>query len=613
MSGSNYWTTLLKGRIARRRAMAGATAGALGTAFLAACGGGDDEPAVGTSVLVKPEDTTKQAKRGGVMKDRQFADAPTLDPITANNPWDAIGPLVYSTLVQFKPGYLEPTRNDVMGDLAESWERSPDGLQITMKLRPGVTWHNKAPLNGRPLDADDILFSWNRFSRLNSARTGLVNALNPRAPVISLTATDSRTIAIKLTEPLVFALGLFAAPGPYSGNMLIVPKETDSTVDLRTNMFGTGPWYLSEYTPSVSFVLKRHEGYYEKDRALVDQIDKPIVTEYAAVLSQFKAGNLYHFGSHTTGQVRQEDVLPLKREEPRISVYESDRRGFGGVQKFGWLPEGRSPFTDERVRQAVSMALDRDLYIETFFNISNFEAEGIPLETRWNTALTLDNDGWWLDPKSKDFGPNARYYQQDIAEAKKLLAAAGYPDGFQTLSKAPGVELSYERAPEVIDAMISEIGIKSSHEILQYSHDYIPRYRDGKGQYEGWAFASTAGGTTGQQAIGMLASEYWSKGGSAAFYGFSLSGRNDQSGDPELDAIIEKGRIENDTERLQAIVFDIQRYLAKTAYALQPPGGASTLTVAWPCVRNLRLHQGRHNSYNWGIWIDDSMPPFKSA
>ena len=79
----------------------------------------------------------------------------------------------------FQPGYLNPTENVVAPDLAESWETSPDGLQITMKLRQGVKWHNKAPVNGRALDIDDVLFSWNRFATKFSSRAGVAKRREP--------------------------------------------------------------------------------------------------------------------------------------------------------------------------------------------------------------------------------------------------------------------------------------------------------------------------------------------------------------------------------------------------------------------------------------------------
>ena len=61
-------------------------------------------------------------------------------------------------------------------------------------------------------------------------------------------------------------------------------------------------------------------------------------------------------------------------------------------------------FIDERLRQAVSMAWDRDLFLDTFLNVAKFKTQGIDVETRWNSHLAATNEGWWLDPKSKDFG-----------------------------------------------------------------------------------------------------------------------------------------------------------------------------------------------------------------
>src|SRR5439155_15011233 len=161
----------------------------------------------------------------------------------------------------------------------------------------------------------------------------------------------------------------------------------------------------------------------------------------------------------------------------------------------------------------------------------------------------------------------------DPAEAKKLLAAAGYPTGFEIVSSAPGVEYPPAKYGELIDGMAADIGIRVKQHPLDYLKEYIPNYRDGHGQYEGWSYHSNAGGTSGNNPVGAMAIEYWSKGGNA-FHGFSASGKNDQAGDPQVDALIEKARVEQDAEKRKALVFDLQRYLAKTAYALSCPGGA---------------------------------------
>jgi ABC-type transport system substrate-binding protein len=123
-------------------------------------------------------------------------------------------------------------------------------------------------------------------------------------------------------------------------------------------------------------------------------------------------------------------------------------------------------------------------------------------------------------------------------------------------------------------------------------------------------FTCWRAGTSGTNAVGALAIEYWSKGG-AAYHGFSLSGKNDQAGDPHVDSLIEKARIEPDIEKRRALIFDLQRSLAKATYGLAGPGGATGFVVAWPCVQNFQVWRGARNNYR--LWIDETKPPFKSA
>src|ERR1700730_9576792 len=105
MVGS-YWSKFVNQRQSRRRVLA-MTGGATAAALLAACSGGKSSgggsSADQTSLVAQPVDTTKQAKRGGLMKDRQYADPPTLDILTANNPWYSTGYAVYNSLVPFSP------------------------------------------------------------------------------------------------------------------------------------------------------------------------------------------------------------------------------------------------------------------------------------------------------------------------------------------------------------------------------------------------------------------------------------------------------------------------------------------------------------------------------
>jgi ABC-type transport system substrate-binding protein len=171
-----------------------------------------------------------------------------------------------------------------------------------------------------------------------------------------------------------------------------------------------------------------------------------------------------------------------------------------------------------------------------------------------------------------------------------------------------GPQLPTTNQAEAIDAMIAEAGIVSKGHSVDYATEYVPKYRDAKGQYEGWAYITGLTGGSGD-VVDILASEYWSKSG-VSYHGFDAKMKGDQSGDPQVDALIEKARVERDTERRRALVFDLQRYLGKSLYGLLPPGVASGFEMVWPCLRNFRVHL-RPPPYLYGQWVDEAKPPFK--
>ena len=341
----------------------------------------------------------------------------------------------------------------------------------------------------------------------------------------------------------------------------------------------------------------------------LDTIEFPVVVEPAATEAQLKAGNI-HYYTPLTG----DNILPIKPEEPRLLLYDTDIPNTTSVRVFGQLPAGKSPFLDERVRQAISMSLDRDLYIDAFYSVAKLAANGLKVDTRWNSSMASLWDGWWLDPKGKDFGSNAKYYQRDIVEAKKLMSAAGYPNGIQNVASNHITTNQLGQLPkqaEVLDGMASEIGVTSKVNAIDYAKDYTPNYRDGHGQFEGWAYVTTAGGT-GVGPVGTLANMYWSKGG-AAFQGFSTSGQNDQSGDPKVNEMIVKARAELDTEKRRTLVHELQRYLASKIYSLMVPGVATGFTFGWPAVGNYRVYRGFQVWEQYRLFMDETKAPFKSS
>ena len=261
------------------------------------------------------------------------------------------------------------------------------------------------------------------------------------------------------------------------------------------------------------------------------------------------------------------------------------------------------------------MSWDRKAWIDAMYNVPALEAGGFAMDERWNSALPADfGSEWWLDPQGKDFGPNAKYYQHDLAEAKKLLAAAGQSSGVNVKSNRITTNLVADlaRYAEALEGMALDAGFKTSVVAEDYNTVYIPKIRDGSGQYEGIGWHTVTGTTPWRMApASALAAEYWSKAG-ATFKGFSASGKNDKSGDPAIDSLIEKARLEKDDKKRQALIYDIQRSLAKSMYGLINPGTATTFGVAWPAVRNYQTyrHVGGKGWTHYGMWLDETKAPF---
>jgi peptide/nickel transport system substrate-binding protein len=606
---SNYWSNLLSGRTSRRRALAASGALTAATALLAACGGADSGGGEQASSKVAPiEDTTKQAKRGGVFKTSRTADALTWDPHVTSSQWTAPLAAVYSRLMLVKPGHLKDSDGDLEGLIAESWEFSPDRLTLTMKLRPNMTWHQHAPVNGRAVDMDDVLFSAKRIFAQATQRAVFSNSVNPTAPITSVTASDTRTLVFKLAFPMVSLPALLAHQ--FGGYFHIIPREAESAYDVRYQAIGSGPWQVDRHEASVRIVLKRHPGYFDKERPIADGLENNIVPEYASGLAQFKSGALHTFG------VRADDVLVTKQDAPELALYQSPVGSNLNAIYFGWRPTDKNPFRDVRLRQALSMTIDRNLFIDVGYNVEKLQAEGFPVERRWNAALPCNYfEGWWLDPQSKDFGPNAQYYQHNVAEAKKLMAAAGFPNGFEvTATSAPDqYGAAYAKDIEVLHGMAGEAGFRFATNIVGYNTGYQPQYRDSRGDFEGTTYRNIIGGDT--DAVEALVAIY-SPAAGATFVGLDAAGKGDYSGDPYVESQLLKGRAEPDIAKRREIVRDLQRHLGKQQYVVRYPGGASGLSLAWPAVKNHLAFRGPTASYygsEYYAWLDTELAPFKRS
>ena len=639
----NYWSKFGERRVSRRRAIAATGATGFAAAFLAACGGDDEtaSPSTGgstststtstgsttgstgstgstggeNSLIAQPQDTTAQAKRGGVAKWFSPSEPAHFDTNVGLSPLNTPNNLVTSLLVMEKPGMLtSPEYSDVLPDLAESWEWSPDGLQLTMKIRDGVKWHNKAPVSGRALDVDDILFSWQRFEAKAQGRANLANSVNPNAPVVNVEATDANTVVFTLKDPVVYFLSMLTPN--QTGSFQMFPKEADTGYDPRQNLIGTGPFVMANYQSSQSMTFEKNPDYWDiANTPFVDTVEYPFITEYAQQLSQLKAGNIYSLFGTTGSGLRPDDILVTKSDVPDLSLYVISPTGFnpGVALQFGTQPtEANVAFKDERVRQAFSMAHDRETYIDVFSNVSKFVDEGLPVETYWFTA-TGAAPGWRIDPRDSEFGENAKYFQYNVEEARKLMDAAGYGDGLDIIANyIQGTELNtngrpYHQQIEVRIQMLSDIGVTATPNLLDYTQQYVPQYITKAGAFDGILFR--IGVAASNDPVVWAEWRYKTKAGDG-WIGFDAAGTGDGSGDPEVDDLINKARRERDIEARKALIGDLQRYLGGKQYAVIEPGVADTFDLSWPALANHRVYNGDRRTHAATWWIDETKAPF---
>jgi ABC-type transport system substrate-binding protein len=632
---ADYWDVVFRGRLSRRRALAASVGAAGASAFLAACGEGTGSNSGGSrakqdaSGLVSPiEDTSKTAKPGGVFKWYNTSEPNHLDGIAQGQAQlNIFNGMVYSSLVANKVGYKEPSSyNEVVPNLSESWEFSPDRTQITFKLRRGVKWHNKAPVNARAFDSSDVLATFRRYGSLPSNnRAANVNEFNPNAPILNVTAPDAFTIVYKLKEPTSYIMQRLA--NMITGELgTIQPREAlDGSFDPRKDQIGTGGFILEKWEPSIGLTYRRNPDYWDKDEPRIGTLEMPIIpgSAYATGLSAFKTGQLYTF------QVRAEDQIPTKRELPVLKLYQdvNSAASVGHTIGFGWLPFGsfqKSPFLDVRVRQAFSLSEDRHATIDTLFNVAKFESEGLPVETYFYTSIGYVPEVL-LDPRTREFGPDAKWYTPDSAqrdaylkEAKQLLSAAGHPNGFEYPSafvNPPTFTANgYNSEAEIRDAFKREIGLKPSPKGLDYNIDYLQKYITQQAKYEGTLYR--LGAVSSPDPVDYYVWRYWSKAGPTSGAIFTGEGSEASGGDKKVDDYIERAKAESDVKKQTSILHDLQRYLAKMQYCVSRAGLASGFAMAWPAVGNFLVFRGDSraiNNHYYTTWVDETQEPVRKT
>ncbi len=352
-------------------------------------------------------------KLGGVLTMQHYASPAHWSAHEGIFPHAVSNEPIYNKLIEYNPETDDPV--DLRGDVAESWELSDDNLSYTFKLHKNVMWHD-----GKPLTAADVKFSLDWAVNPDETRSGigprLIDPYYKDSEVI-----DDYTIKVNMDYAAVAFL-------PYLGlgmNMILPKHHLETGVDmkLQENILGSGPFFLKEFKKDVSFEYVKNPDYWKEGSPFLDGMKWFIITDGAASFAAYKSGQTL-MSTSMVSVMPNSDAIQLDAE-----VGDKGKVHWHGpasvVQIF--VNREREPWSDARVRKALHLATHRQPIIELTTN--GQATMGYPLPP-----------GFWFAPTEEDVvklpgfreTADGQKHPGDLAEAKRLMAEAGFPDGFKT-------------------------------------------------------------------------------------------------------------------------------------------------------------------------------------
>jgi peptide/nickel transport system substrate-binding protein len=404
--------------------------------------------------------STKPPKRGGTLTRASQWDPPGIDPrMTQSVGLFQFAGLTSSRLIRYAFPDEATSTNDftLKGDLAESWQPSPDYRVWTFKLRQGVKWQNVPPLNGRELVAADVKYCYEQY-----AKEG-VQAFTFQE-IEGMETPDKHTLRIHLKTPNT----LFPQNVAESVTVIFSREVLEQDGDLKKRLIGTGPYILKEHTRKVRIVLQRNPDYYDKGRPYVDEYVILSTPDFATRVAAFRTGQSDFISLASPSEV---EMVRKTNSTAVAQTFQSSLTPFGLS-----LAQDRPPFNDVRVRRAVSLAIDRQKQVDTIY-----EGHGI---LGWGVPYIYYQD---TPPTAKDLGP---WWQYRPEEAKRLLTEAGHGKGFETTL------FYYEYFPQMTSQVqVVQQDLRKNLNIdvkitkLDYT-TYYGRYVEGKWDGMAWGFQS---------------------------------------------------------------------------------------------------------------------------
>ncbi len=443
----------------------------------------------------------------------------------SNETFDAVKATVATNLNLLMPMLDYIIRRDSSGKIstgiAERWEIAPDGLSWTLYLRKGIKWHD-----GNTLTAKDVKFTLDRYASSDALESS-IRAAQDRVEVI-----DDYTVRVYTqgVQPF-YASWLSFSPGNQG---LVMPKdyvEKNGFAYFQKHPIGTGPFKFVRHIPGDMIEYEALSQHYRQVPAF-KKLNIILVAEETTRMAMLKTGAL--------------DVIQLgvdnSRDAETMGLRTASLAGQQTIIRFWGSFDPRAkgmPAADARVRQAISLAVNREEIGRTFFN-GKFYPPRPPM--MWPNQPEIALPYWQKQA--------AEYYRYDPAAAKKLLTEAGYANGFsiKEYSYISGGGATYlPKLAEVVQGYLLKIGVKM--EIVNVDDTFMKaRRRSGPNKGPGDDLVGTFSvEEVSGKPIPMLGlyQTFWSKGNYDVISG--NIGKN-----PEIESLIAAGMAEpNEAKRFE--------------------------------------------------------------
>ena len=462
-------------RISRRNFLkvAGVSAAALG---LAACGGSKSGS---TATSGSAAGSTAGGTNTAGFTVQYGSNPETLDP-ALNSAIDGANTII----TIFEPLLLINENNEVIGGQAESWEASEDGLTWTFTMRDGLKWSD-----GTDLNAKDFEYSFKRMVDPNTAAPyaetclGMIDGfeeaagfpdadgnptVDPNPEALNVKASeDGKTLTIVLSYPCSYfdKMAAFATMSPVQ--QATVEANGDSWCTSADTFVSNGPYMITDWTPSERIVLTKNPNYvggWDSSKIVSDTITLLLLEDSSASFAAYNSGE-----AQLIKDVPTDEIPSLTKAEDGGDFYVDTNLGTYYVS----LNLQRDAFKDAKVRKALSLAIDRDYVANTIMQGTYSAADSIV------GPGIVDESGYFHD------NGNAPYisadYEANLAEAKKLLEEAGYPngEGYPTIEYSTNDAGYHVPLAEYLQQAWGDLGITLTINKMEWS-SFTPARRAGE-------------------------------------------------------------------------------------------------------------------------------------